>query len=339
VKTTFVSPVWALLACSVLTGEAADPLVATDSHLKPLMRYVGDWTWSWKNEHGEAMEGFSRVTADPNGLFLIDRGGELQDGKFIGKEFNLYFWHPELRAIVTAGFTSDDEHGSSVVVVRRDQWIEQSSGFDAQGKLRTHVDQWQWQDADNAVYQETHVFRDGHGEPDDFKLSCKRVAAQENDTGKSNQVIVLHAHLQPLTNWIGQWKLDWNDPDGVAHQGRASIVPDAGGAVLVERFEELQSTNGARAGIRIYSWQPETASLATMTVAAPGDISWAKLYLDKDTWTQQISGCNASGIGRQRIGRHEWIDPDTVAYTESNVFEGGKPVSDLPKITYKRAKE
>jgi hypothetical protein len=321
------------LAQPAISLNAADS-APLNEHLKPITRLIGHWKWQWKNEHGESMAGQSTVQPDASGAFITDRGWDMHDGKVVSSELNIYYWDPAAKAIANVGFTATGDHGLARVFARGNQWIEHSAGYDDQGVLRTHIDHWEWSGDDTGSYQETHIFRAGRAEPDDFKMSCQRAAT--NLPAPVPGSFPLNEHLKPIARWIGTWDLEWKDAHGANRKARTTVEPDAQGAVIAERTEQVQDGQLVYSKLTVFYWQQESRSLATVTMDSTGSVLSANLFARGDKWVGHISGHQAEGKLRTGVAQHQWMNDHTVICQETDVFEEGEAKPDGPKYTCER---
>ena len=324
-----------LAALAQLSISAADSAALND-HLKPIVRLVGQWTWQWKNEHGESMTAQSTVQADASGAFITDTGWDIRDGKIVPSQLNIYYWDPAAKAIANVGFTSTGDHGSARLFARGNDWIEQSTGYDDLGILRTHTDHWEWNNDDSGVYQETHVFRAGRSEPDDFKLSCQRTTMATNFPAAAPDSFPLNEYLKPLARWIGTWDVEWKDGNGQNKKAQTTVEPELQGAVITERTEQVQEGKLVYSRMVVLYWQQESRSLATFTADSTGSVLAANLFARGDRWIGHVSGHAPGGKLRTCVDQRHWLNNDTVTSQETDVFEEGEAKPDGPKYTFKR---
>jgi hypothetical protein len=324
-----------LSALAQLSLSAADSLRLND-HLKPIARLVGQWTWQWKNEHGESMTAQSTVQADASGAFITDKGWDMRDGKIVPSQLNIYYWDSAAKAIANVGFTATGDHGSARLFARGNQWIEQSAGYDDQGVLRTHVDRWEWASDDAGVYQETHVFRAGRSEPDDFKFGCQRAAMATNLPAADPDSFPLNEHLKSVARWIGTWDLEWKDATGQSRKAQTTVKPDLQGAVIAETTAQVQEGKLLYSRLTVFCWQQESRSLACFTVDSTGNVLATSMFVRGDKWIGHVSGHQAQGKLRTSVDQRQWMNNDTVICQETDVFEEGETQPDGPKFTCKR---
>ncbi len=309
-----------------------------DEPLRPLTSYLGNWKWQWKNEHGEPKEARSTVMADPAGAFIVDRVSDIENGKLTPSELNIYFWRSEVQAIAGLGFTAAGDHGSSILFIRDDRWIEQSLGYDAEGVLRTHIDQWNWKTPDSAEYQETHIVRAGRTEPDDFKLRCERSSAGVPPLSATEQPS-LHEHLKAHTRFLGEWEVEWTNPQGETRKGRATVRPEVGGSVVSMNFQEVQDGKVLYSELTVFYWRGESKGLATVTIDSAGGSVAGDLFLRADKWVSQLSGYDGNGNILTRVGEQVWGDKDSATLQEVHRFLEGQAKPDGPKCQFRRLKQ
>jgi hypothetical protein len=322
------------LLAPVLHAESPVPL---NEHLKPIARYLGNWIWQWKDEHGQSKTGQSVVEVDPSGNFLVDRAGDIRDGKLVTSELNIYYWRPELKAIATAGFTSDGDRGTSIMFVRGHSWLENSSGYDEQGKLRTHIDQWTWSGDDSVDYQETHIFRAGLPEPDDVKLSSKRAPADSMLSDKSAERQPLDPNLKALSRLLGKWRTEAQDNDGDAVKGELTVQADRSGAFVTQKAVARNADNEVIwSQFTIYYWQPESKSLAEVTFERTGGRKSAVIFPRGDSWVEHVVRYDEEGQITTSIDQWKWSNDRTAVWQSTHVFVQGESAPDTPSYTLKR---
>lgn len=316
-----------LQSISAPPGRAA----GLNDHLAPLARYLGEWTWQWKDEHGEEQTSSSTVRADKSGAFIVDRSDD-------GSEFNIYYWHPLSKTIASSGFTSDGDRGWSILTCRGAHWLEQSSGVDAQGKFRTHIDQWEWSSSDAGTYQETHSFRDGISEPDDFRLSFQRSQGPAKQPSGPGLPPELKEHLQPIAPLIGNWQSESSGSAGQARTSRMRVIAEAGGHAMVQRIENLSGTQVVSSSITVFYWQRESGCLASIRIDSGGSVAMAQIFPRGGRWLSQCCGWNEEGKLQSALCVFDWKGDGTLSISESASFEKGEPRTAVSTMTYLRSK-
>ena len=309
--------------------------IGANEHLKALQGYPGTWIWDWKDEHGQPMRGQSTVTLHPSGAYLLDRTSDVHEGKLTPTELNIYFWRSEAKAVGSLGFTSSGNHGSSTVVIRKNRWTEQSAGFDEEGVLRTHVDQWEWINADKGTYQDTHVVRGGRGEPDGFKLAFERAGPGVAFPSRDNRP-TLNEHLKPLARLIGEWGVQWTNASGQVKEARSSVRPEAGGAVILQDLQHVEDGKVVFSELTVYFWQAESKSLGVAMLNSAGSSLAGDIFVRVDNWVSQLTGYNGNGEVQMCVVKQQWLNSDSAVCEKKHQFTGGQPEPDSPAFRFRR---
>ena len=128
------------------------------------------------------------------------------------------------------------------------------------------------------------------------------------------------------------------DENGQTLKGRWTCTPDAGGTILVGRFELGEPGHPVYSSVAIFYWQPESQSISYVlfdSFGARGTYTYTRLG---NQMVSQGTGYDAKGQLWSEVDEIQVLNDDTFVLRTTHRFSGGETMTDLPKTTFTRVK-
>jgi hypothetical protein len=144
-------------------------------HLKPMEKYLGKWNVEWA-EKGNTGKAVYIAQAEAGGAAIY---GALYSSLDAVNEpawlASVTYWRPEIQSLASITFLGDGGGAEALVAKTGEEQLEQTVGYDPQGKLTTSVTRTQWSGKDTFTVQSLQLVVGGEVQPDGTKYTLTRI--------------------------------------------------------------------------------------------------------------------------------------------------------------------